>query len=128
MLKHPIILFSSRLLLVIFLAFAIHLFILQNVDLPLFDHKILASYSINTLLTILIVTTLYKLKDSYSNQIGFLFLGSSFVKFIAFFLVFHGAYKADGTIETLEFLTFFIPYGICLIFETYFLSKWLNEI
>ena len=119
--------FSSRLILVVTLAFAIHLFLLQNADLPLFENKILESYIINTLLTIGIVFLLFKLKDKYTNQVGFLFLGSSFIKFLAFFIVFHGAYKADGTIETLEFLAFFIPYSLCLILETIYLSKWLNE-
>ena len=119
--------FSSRLILVVCLAFAIHLFLLQNLELPLFDNKIVASYFINTLLTIMIVFLLFKLKDKYTNQVGFLFLGSSFVKFLMFFLVFHGAYKADGSIEVLEFLAFFIPYSLCLILETIYLSKWLNE-
>lgn len=128
MFKHPMISFSSRLILVVYTAFAVHLFLLQNADLPLFDHKIITSYSINTLLTIGIVFLLFKLKDKYTNQVGFLFLGSSFIKFLAFFILFHGAYKADGTIETLEFLAFFIPYVICLILETIYLSKWLNEI
>jgi len=127
MLKHPMISFSSRLILVVTLAFAIHLFLLQNADLPLFENKIMESYIINTLLTIGIVFLLFKLKDKYTNQVGFLFLGSSFIKFLAFFIVFHGAYKADGTIETLEFLAFFIPYSLCLILETIYLSKWLNE-
>ena len=127
MLKHPMVSFSSRLILVVSLAFALHLFLLQNAELPLFENKILASYFVNTLLTIAIVFLLFKLKDKYTNQVGFLFLGSSFVKFIAFFIVFHGAYKADGTIEALEFLAFFIPYSLCLILETIYLSKWLNE-
>ena len=119
--------FSSRLILLLSLVFALHLFLLQNASLPLFENKILASYIINTLLTIGIVFLLFKLKDKYTNQIGFLFLGSSFVKFLAFFIVFHGAYKADGNIETLEFLAFFIPYSLCLILETIYLSKLLNE-
>ena len=127
MLKHPMISFSCRLILVVSLAFSVHLFLLQKANLPLFDNKIIASYSINTLLTIGIVFLLFKLKDKYTSQIGFLFLGSSFVKFLAFFIVFHGAYKSDGNIETLEFLAFFIPYSLCLILETIYLSKWLNE-
>lgn len=127
MLKHPLVLFSSRLILLGSLVFGLHLFLLQNAGLPLFENKILASYILNMLLTIGIVFLLFKLKEKYTNQIGFLFLGSSFVKFLTFFIVFHGAYKADGNIETLEFLAFFIPYSLCLILETTYLSKWLNE-
>lgn len=121
------VLFSSRLILVVLLAFALHLVLLHNADLPLFENKIKTSYFINTILTIGIVSLIFTLKKKYTNQIGFLFLGSSFVKFLMFFLLFHGPYKADGNIDTLEFLAFFTPYSICLILETIYLSKWLNE-
>ena len=127
MLKHPVISFSIRLVLVLSLAFAMHLVLLQIVGLPLFENKVVASYMINTLLTIAIFFGLYRLKEKYSSQIGFLFLGSSFLKFAVFFIVFYGTYKANGTIDTLEFLAFFTPYSLCLILETIYLSKWLNE-
>jgi hypothetical protein len=127
MLKHPMVLFSSRLILAVFLAFAFHLALLHNADLPLFENKIRASYFINTLLTIGIVFLVFVLKEKYANQIGFLFLGSSLIKFLIFFIVFHGYYKADGNIDTLEFLAFFIPYSVCLVLETIYLSKWLNK-
>jgi len=112
---------------VILFVLGAHLFLLKNAALPLFADKILEAYSVNTILTIAIVFFLYRLREKYRNQIGFLFLGSSFIKFAVFFIVFYGAYKANGSIETLEFLAFFTPYSICLIFETFFLSKWLNE-
>ena len=127
MLKHPVISFSIRLVLVLSLAFALHLVLLQVAGLPLFENKVVASYMINTLLTIAIFFGLYRLKEKYSSQIGFLFLGSSFLKFAVFFIVFYGTYKANGTIDTLEFLAFFTPYSLCLILETIYLSKWLNE-
>jgi len=127
MLKHPVISFSIRLALVLSLAFAMHLVLLQIAGLPLFENKVVASYIINTLLTIAIFFGLYRLKEKYSSQIGFLFLGSSFLKFAVFFIVFYGTYKANGTIDTLEFLAFFTPYSLCLILETIYLSKWLNE-
>ena len=127
MLKHPMVLFSSRLILAVFLAFVFHLALLHNADLPLFENKIRASYFINTLLTIGIVFLVFILKEKYANQIGFLFLGTSFLKFAVFFIVFYGSYKASGSIDTLEFFAFFTPYSICLVLETIYLSKWLNE-
>ena len=125
--KHPVISFSIRLVLVLSLAFAMHLVLLQISELPLFENKIGISYIINTLLTISIFLGLYRLKEKYSSQIGFLFLGSSFLKFAVFFIVFYGSYKANGNIDTLEFLAFFTPYSLCLILETIYLSKWLNK-
>jgi len=121
------VLFSSRLIVAVLLAFTLHLFLLYNAELPLFENKIRASYLLNTILTIGIVFLIFVLKKKYTNQIGFLFLGSSLVKFLMFFMVFHGPYKSDGNIDALEFSAFFIPYSICLVLETFYLSKWLNE-
>ena len=127
MLKHPVISFSIRLVLVLFFTFVLHLVLLQITEHPLLENKIVASYIINTFLTIAIFYGLFLLKDKYNTQIGFLFLGSSFLKFSIFFIVFYGSYKANGNIDKLEFLAFFTPYSLCLILETIYLSKWLNE-
>lgn len=127
MLKHPVISFSIRLVLMLSFTFVLHIVLLQIMEYPLLENKIVASYIINIFLTIAIFYGLYLMRDKYSSQIGFLFLGTSFLKFAVFFIVFYGSYKASGSIDTLEFFAFFTPYSICLILETIYLSKWLNE-
>ena len=119
--------FSARLLVFLSAAFVIHMLVNKLMSIPLFQHQILVSYAINTALAAGIFWGLTSLKKKYNNQIGFLFLASSIVKFLVFFLVFYGPYKADGEIVLLEFTSFFIPYTICLVLETFFLSKHLNK-
>ncbi|MEC8723692.1 MAG: DUF6168 family protein [Bacteroidota bacterium] len=119
--------FSARLLVFLSAAFVIHMLVNKLMSIPLFQHQILVSYAINTALAVGIFWGLTSLKKKYNNQIGFLFLASSIVKFLVFFLVFYGPYKADGEIVLLEFTSFFIPYTICLVLETFFLSKHLNK-
>ena len=54
-------------------------------------------------------------------------MAGSGLKFLLFFLLFYPSYKADGNMSTLEFISFFIPYAICLILEVSYLSKELNN-
>lgn len=103
-----------------------HLFFLNVKNLPLFNDKILGSYATNLVLTVIIFSSLFLLRKKYNEQLGFLFLFGSFLKFIVFFIFFSPSYKADGNISRLEFLAFFIPYAICLIIETRSLIKLLN--
>ena len=119
--------FSARVLVFLSAAFVIHMLVNKLMSIPLFQHQILVSYAINTALAVGVFWGLTSLKKKYNNQIGFLFLASSIVKFLVFFLVFYGPYKADGEIVLLEFTSFFIPYTICLVLETFFLSKHLNK-
>lgn len=119
--------FSARLLVFLSAVFVIHMLVNKLMSIPLFQHQILVSYAINTALAVGVFWGLTSLKKKYNNQIGFLFLASSIVKFLVFFLVFYGPYKADGEIVLLEFTSFFIPYTICLVLETFFLSKHLNK-
>lgn len=120
--------FTTSLILVLSVSFGIHLIILRGFGFPLFDNKIVLSYIINALLAFIIFLSLFKLKDKYQTQLGFLFLFGSALKFIVFFIVFYPSYKADGDINKLEFAAFFIPYALGLILETIFLSKLLNNL
>lgn len=119
--------FSTKVLVFLSISFVTHLILNTVIGVPTFQHQIIHSYIINAALAVGIFWGLTSLKTKYSNQIGFLFLASSFIKFFVFFIVFYGPYKTDGKIVFSEFASFFIPYTICLILETYFLSKQLNQ-
>ncbi|MGI9530681.1 DUF6168 family protein [Lutimonas sp.] len=119
--------FSFTLLLVLTLVFAGHVFILNYFELPLFDNRIIAAYAVNYFLAIGIYLTLFLLKTKMSEQLGFLYMGGSFVKFLFFFLFFYPYYKLDGGLDSLEFAAFFIPYLISLIFETLGVIEFLKK-
>jgi len=120
--------FSSKLILILTLAFGIHMMTLHFLEFPLFENKIILAYIANGVLAILIVAFLLKMKEKYKEQLGFLFIAGSLLKFVMFFVFFYGSYKADGSISKLEFAAFFVPYLLCLVVETSSLAKWLNKL
>ena len=120
--------FHTQLFLFLVIAFLIQIGILNFLELPFFDNKIVLSYVVNFMLAAIIFTALYKLREKQKDNLGFLFIAGSFLKFIVFFLLFYPAYKLDGEMSTLEFSSFFVPYLICLVLETFSLSKLLNKL
>jgi hypothetical protein len=119
--------FSSKLILILAVAFGIHLLALDFLEHPLFENKIVLAYVVNALLAVSIFAFLLKMKEKYKDQLGFLFLAGSFLKFAVFFILFYKSYKFDGQISKPEFAAFFIPYLLCLLIETTSLAKWLNK-
>ncbi len=123
-LKRFIILLTSSIVLI----FALHLLYLHYNNLPLFDNKIILAYILNYILALGIYIVLYLFRIKLKNQLGFLFMAGSSLKFILFFLFFYASYNADGDISTLEFSSFFLPYIICLIIETTSLVNLLKKL
>ena len=119
--------FVIALFLFVGLTFALHLLLLYNADLPLFENKIIAAYIVNIILALVIFTGLFLLRKKFKNQIGFLFMGGSFLKFFIFFLFFLPVFKEDGTTDKLEFASFFVPYAVCLLIETLGVMKLLKD-
>jgi hypothetical protein len=119
--------FTFLITLLLGITFGIHLLTLNSLSFPLFENKIITSYIINHLLTIGIVVTLLLLKNKFAESLGYIFFIGSFVKFIAFFILINPSLKENGDVSRVEFLSFFIPYAISLIFEVTFLVKTLNK-
>jgi F0F1-type ATP synthase assembly protein I len=85
------------------------------------------SYLVNALLAATIYIAIYFFRNRLKNNIGFLFMAGSFIKFILFFILFYPTYSADGTLDKVEFSAFFVPYAISLIVETVFMAKMLKK-
>ncbi|MDL5510227.1 DUF6168 family protein [Arenibacter sp. M-2] len=119
--------FYLSLVLLSFLVFCLHLLILYLFGFPLLDHMIVLAYLLNVVLALIIFSVLYWFREKWRDQIGFLFLGGSMLKFLFFFLVFYPFYSADGNMQSLEFTTFFVPYLVCLLLETIFTARMLNS-
>jgi len=126
--SNPFFSFSIKAVTLLIITFCIHIAVLSCFEFPLFENKIVLSYTINLILVISIFGILYLLKEKYKSQLGFLFLAGSLLKFAVFFIVFYPFYKQDGNISRLEFASFFVPYVLGLILETISLSKWLNKL
>jgi O-antigen ligase len=126
--SNPFISFAIKTVILLTVVFAIHLLVLNVLQLPLFENRIVLSYIVNLVLVIVIFGILYLLKEKYKSQLGFLFLAGSLLKFVVFFILFYPFYKLDNIITKLEFAAFFVPYVIGLIIESVSLSKWLNKL
>jgi hypothetical protein len=119
--------FITILFISLLVVFVLHIAVLHFKELPLFHDKIIAAYLVNFLMATGIYIGLFFFRKKYSEQLGFLYLGGSFIKFILFFIFFYPYYKADGQLTTSEFMAFFIPYAISLIFETLGVIKFLKK-
>lgn len=108
------------------LAFAGHLFLLSSKGHPLYGNLIERSYVINGILAAVIFGLLYRFRERLKNQIGYLFMAGSLIKFVFFFVLFYPTYISDGKMSGQEFTAFFVPYAIALFLETYFASKMLK--
>ena len=123
----PIIGFCVKLIVALTITLGIHIAILHFLESPLFENKIIFSYSVNTILAIIIFISLFKLRIKYLDLLGFIFMAGSFLKFGVYFIFFYPIFKRDGEISTLEAVSFLIPYILCLIIETFYLIKLLNK-
>jgi len=110
--------FSLLLLALLLAALAMHLFILNELGLPMWGNKILLAYAVNYILALAIYGALYLLQEKMTSQLGFLYMGGSLLKFLFFFILFYPSYKLDGEMSNAEFGAVFIPYSISLILET----------
>lgn len=119
--------FSLLLLALLLAALGIHLLVLRGMGQALYENKILLAYFVNYILAVMIYGILYLLKERFTAQLGFLYMGGSVLKFLLFFLLFYPSYKLDGNMSTAEFAAFFIPYAICLILETSGIIEFLKK-
>ena len=126
-LQSTLIYFWGRVMIFLFPSYWLQLYIYSKFDVLVDEYILKQSYLVNGLLAILIFSVLMLLKKKYNDQLGFLYMLGSFVKFGAFFLIFYPEFKADGVISKIEFSIFFIPYVISLLIETLELIKVLNS-
>ena len=120
--------FLVRLVVITSGVFVTHIFVLDALELPAFNNNIVVSYLANSLSAIIIFIILFALRDQFKNQLGFIFLFVSVIKFGLFLLILFKPFYADGILSKAEFFTFFVPYSFTHTIEIYSLSKWLNKI
>lgn len=125
--RNKIVAFSLKLLLILAIAFPVHAYCQSALGLAYFHNLLIESYLANYILVVVSYSVLLKLQKKYTNSLGFIFMGGSFVKFAVFFIFFNPYYKSDEDIQTVEFLAFFIPYGLAIILETISLVRLLNK-
>jgi len=121
-----IIKFTGILLVILSGVFFLHTFLYEHIE-AMYKNQFFSAYAVNFFLAITIFLVLILLKKKHTHLLGFAYLGGSLLKFLIFFIFFYPYYKADGTLDRMEGLTFLIPYFTCLIYETYYVVKMLNK-
>ena len=120
--------FLACLLLGTGLLFLGHVLLLEAHGLDPYANQLAKGYLINILMAAGIFFAIYRFRNRYRDLLGFFFLGGSLLKFAMFFIFLQPGYQADGQLERVEFLAFFVPYLSCLVLETIFLVKLLNNV
>ena len=118
--------FTSRLSIFITVVFFFHIALLKHMGFYPFENLIIQAYTSNFLLAVFIFSILSLLQKKYNDQLGFLFMAGSLLKFAVFFIFFYPGFREDGSISRLEFFAFFIPYLVCLFMETLMVARILN--
>ncbi len=109
------------------ITFFLHISFLKFLGNNLWDDLIVESYIFNTILAGGIYSLLgYSIKKK-SLYVGWFFLIGSLVKLSLFFLFFYPFFIQDEIIEKKEIFSFFVPYSVSVIFETYNFVKMLKN-
>ncbi|OGS73689.1 MAG: hypothetical protein A3F91_14870 [Flavobacteria bacterium RIFCSPLOWO2_12_FULL_35_11] len=119
--------FGIKLLIALSIVFGIHSVILYFLGISIAQNLLIPSYITNYFLALLIFFILVKLKKKYLDLLGFVFMAGSFVKFGVYFIFFNPVFKQNGLVSSQEATAFLTPYLLCLIVETFYLIKLLNN-
>lgn len=116
-----------------FIPFSIVLFLIQFFVMQSLSERIAFFYSawsiyvFNIVTTILIYLVLTYINKNFSTYTGFTFLGLSFFKMMAAIVFLIPFIKSDVSNPIIDVSSFFIPYFLFLLFETYFTIRLINR-
>ena len=116
----PILRFSFTLSVTLIIVYFVHVF---GCSFSPSQNLMNESYLFNFIFALASFTILKIMNHRNPGLTGFAFMAASALKFLMFFLLFYPVYYADGTVSRTEFFSFFVPYAICLILETFVFIK-----
>lgn len=116
------------LILVLSISFGIHAFMRNIYELNPLGDLLVWSYVTNLVLAFGIVVFIHSLRHKMKTQLGFLFIAGSFLKFLFFFIFFYPSFRQDEVMSQSEFSSFFVPYFLALLIETYFTAVLLKNL
>lgn len=119
MTKKPFLVILTYLIL-IGLVFGLHFLVSAS------DHHdfLYMSYAFNAVLTLIYLVLLLLLGQYFKKQIGFMFLAVATLKIIIFMAI---KSSLELEIDRSDFLIFFVPYFLSIIFEILITKKVLDE-
>ena len=112
---------------ILLITFLIHGSIQNYRGIGFFEMNILISYWFNFILTTIFYFVLLYFRRKKPEQLGFIFLFSSMLKLLLFFAILKPLMSSEEGTKTIEFIAFFVPYGISMICETYSIVTLINK-
>ena len=117
-----------------FLKFLVTLFLLL---LPLFlvhfllykpnwRQELFLTYGFNSFAALIFLLIFFLKEHKIRPHLGYYFLYFSLIKFILFLVAIRPLLEPTGGVKGHAFLSFFVPYAICLLLEVRFVVKELN--
>jgi hypothetical protein len=116
-----------------FLPFSIALFVVQYFTMQFLSDKLVflypawSIYLFNIIATFLVYLFLIFVNNNFVNYTGFAFLGASFFRMMLAIIFLIPLIKGNVKNPIVDLSTFFIPYFLFLIFETYFTIRLINK-
>ena len=110
------------------IGFGIHVGILALMGKDLWANEIIAAYIVNTVLAVVFYITTSLLIKKIGPSSVYIFFAAGVVKAGIYLLIFKPIYMVDdGEATKAEFLTYFVPFGLSLIFEVMLLIRQIND-
>lgn len=118
--------FVIGLLIVLGITFPVHGYIQSLMGFGFLGKHIVQDYVFNATFAILFFAITEWKKKQLGTYLGYAFLFSSILKFMLFLTLLYPHYKIDNKLKSADFAAFFIPYAICLFYETFAMVKRLK--
>tara|TARA_B110000285_G_scaffold23452_1_gene22624 strand:- start:259 stop:645 length:387 start_codon:yes stop_codon:yes gene_type:complete len=112
---------------ILLISFLIHASTQHYREIGFFEMNIVTSYLFNFILTAVFYFVLLYFRRKRPEQLGFIFLFSSMLKLLLFFAILKPLISNEDGTKTIEFIAFFVPYGISMISETYSIVTLINK-
>ena len=119
--------FLFYLVLLLSLVFVLHLAVKFFLGKDIFSNRIVQSYLLNFGLGYLSFIVLLLSLKKHINSLGYIYMYTSFLKFVVFYILFKSYFSLDGEIDFGEFLTLMIPYAFTLFAEIHTMSRVLKD-
>ena len=116
--------FAVVLVAVIFPVLILHMFLLDWS----WKRELFLSYCYNFSITISFYLVLLWKESKRNQNLGYYFLFFSVLKFIGFIVLVKPYLDFSQGVKGHSFISFFVPYAICMIYEIWFIIQELNKI
>lgn len=108
-------------------SFAVHALLQHDLKIGAFESHIVINYCFNYFFTIAFFIVLLVYERRKSDLLGFVFLAASTIKLILFLFILYPNIKEVTGFRSVEFTSFFVPYGISVVIEILYMLRILNS-